>query len=181
MKKGKVLGKSQLVLALMVVALGAAVWLNMKFSSSEKYLGEAKYVSKNGTSSAEAVQTGAKVEKEADTDYFESARKSRQTALDEAQQIVEETLKSASVSESERQKGLESLNKITERIEKANNIETLLKAKGFEKTVVIIGDNDVNVTVKSDGITTAQTLQIQDIVTAQTKIPLADIKIVTVK
>ncbi len=180
MKKGKVFGKSQLVLALMVLALGAAVWLNMKFSSSEKYLGEAKYVNSKTDVSGEAIQTAAKAETE-NTDYFESARKNRQKALDEAQETAEETLKSANATDAERQKALENINKMTARIEKANNIETLLSAKGFEKSVVIIGDNDVNVTVKSDGITTAQTLQIQDIVTAQTEIPLGNIKIVTVK
>ena len=36
MKKGKVFGKHHVVLALMLLALGGAVWLNMKFSSNEK-------------------------------------------------------------------------------------------------------------------------------------------------
>ena len=180
MKKGKVFGKSQVVLALMVLALGAAVWLNMKFSSSEKYLGEATYVSSQNEISSEAVQTSAKAEKE-DADYFETARKDRQKVLSEAQETVEETLKSANATDAEREKAFETVNQIAARVEKANNIETLLKAKGFNDAVVVIGDSDVNVVVKSDGITTAQTLQIQDIVTAQTEIPLGNIKIVTVK
>lgn len=179
MKKGKVFGKSQVVLALMVVALGAAVWLNMKFSSTEKYLGEASYVSQKTEVSGEAVQTSAKAEQT--EDYFESAKKDRQKALTEAQETVEETLKSADITDDERKSALESVNKLSSRIEKANNIETLLKAKGFEKAVVVIGDTDVNVVVKSEGITTAQTLQIQDIITAQTEVALNNIKIVTVK
>ena len=32
MKKGKVFGKSQLAVTVMVVALAAAVWLNMKYT-----------------------------------------------------------------------------------------------------------------------------------------------------
>lgn len=179
MKKGKVFGKHQVVLALMVLCLGAAVWLNMKFSSSEKYLGEATYVSSSSDSSGEAVQTSAKVTE--DEDYFTTARKDRQTALDEAQQLVEETLKSADTTDAERETALASVNQIAARVEKANNIETLLKAKGFADAVVVIGDSDINVVVKSEGITTTQTLQIQDIVTAQTDIALSNIKIVTVK
>ena len=163
----------------MVLALGGAVWLNMKFSSTEKYLGEATYVSSKTDSSGEAVQTAAKVKE--DKDYFTTAQKDRQTALDEAQQLVEETLKSANVTDTEREKALNAINQIAARVEKANNIETLLKAKGFSKAVVVIGDNDVNVIVKSEGVTTAQTLQIQDIVTAQTQIPLSNIKIITIK
>ncbi|MDO4608696.1 MAG: SpoIIIAH-like family protein [Clostridia bacterium] len=179
MKKGKVFGKNQVVLALMILALGGAIWLNMKFSSTEKYLGEATYVSENEVASGEAIATSAKAEK--DTDYFESAKKDRQAALDEAQEITEETLKSSGASDAEREKALTAVTQFAARIEKANNVETLLKAKGFSKAVVIIGEDDVSVVVKSEGITTAQTLQIQDIVTSQTKIPLSNIKIVTVK
>ncbi len=179
MKKGKVFGKNQVVLALMVLALGAAVWLNMKFSSTEKYLGEATYVSDNKSASGEAIKTSAAAEQ--DTDYFESAKKDRQKALDEAQEMTEETLKSAKATDAEREKALTAVTQFAARIEMANNAESLLKAKGFSKAVVIIGEDDVNVVVKSSGITTPQTLQIQDIITSQTKIALSNIKIVTVK
>lgn len=178
MKKGKVLGKNQAILALMVVALGAAVWLNMKFTSTEKYLGEATYVSDSVTSS-EAVATSAKAQKE--TDYFEDALSDREEALKEAQEAAEETLKSAELSDEDKQKALESVNKFVSHIEKANSIETLLKAKGFKRAVAVIGDSDISVIVKSDGLTTTQTLQIQDIVTSQTDISLGNIKIITVK
>ena len=178
MKKGKVFGKHQVVLALMVMALGAAIWLNMKFSSSEKYMGEATFVSDNDVAVGEAIETAAKVE---NPDYFETAKKDRQKALDDAQELVEETLKSANASDSERQVALKATSQLAARIEKANNIETLLKAKGFEKAVVVIGESDVSVVVKSEGITTAQTLQIQDIVTSHTEIALSNIKIVSIK
>ena len=178
MKKGKVFGKHHVILALMVVALGAAVWLNMKFSSNEKYLGDATLVNESNFSDGEVVQTSAKAE---DLDYFEDAKKNRQEALTEAQELVEETLKSANATDSEREQALKTTSQIAERVEKANNIESLLKAKGFEECVVIIGENDINVVVRSEGVTTAQTLQIQDVVTAQTKIPLSNIKIVAVK
>ena len=72
MKKGKVFGKHHVVLTLMVLALCAAVWLNMKFSSTEKYLGQATLVNNSEIASGEAVQTAAKVEN--DEDYFEKAK-----------------------------------------------------------------------------------------------------------
>ena len=178
MKKGKVFGKHHVVLALMVMALGAAIWLNMKFSSNEKYMGEATFVSDENVASGEALETSAKVE---NADYFETAKKDRQKALDDAQELVEETLKSATITEEEKEAALKATSQIATRIEKANNIETLLKAKGFEKVVVIIGESDVSVVVKSEGITTAQTLQIQDVVTAHTEISLNNIKIVSIK
>lgn len=172
MKKGKVIGKKHIALAVMVLALGTAVWLNMKFSS-EKYLGEAKYVSTNS-------QTTVKSEK-TEEDYFETAKKEREDARLKATELIEETLKKESLTEADKQNALNSTKEIATRIENEANIETLLKAKGFKKAVVVISEKNVNVIVKSDGLTTAQTLQIQDIVTSETKIPLSNIKIITIK
>ena len=170
MRKGKVIGKKHLALAVMVLALGAAVWLNMKFSSN-KYLGEAKYVNAN---SQGVIETSAKT----DTDYFTQAKKEREKARDEAAELIEETLKGATLTDADKKEAINATKELASRIENETNIETLLKAKGFDKAVAVIGENSVNIIVKSEGLTTAQTLQIQDIVTAETKIPLGNIKIV---
>lgn len=175
MKKGKVFGKGQLVLALMVVALGAAVWLNMRFSSP-KYLGEATYVGADKESSA--VETSAKAQ---ETDYFGSARDEREIALEQTKDEIEEILDNDVLTEEERQTALAKVDAFGKRIESAVNIETLLKSKGFEDAVAIVGDSTVDVVVKSKGLTTAQTLQIQDIITSQTGVDLGSIKIVSVE
>ena len=44
-----------------------------------------------------------------------------------------------------------------------------------------MNDTGISIVVKSDGLTSAQTLQIQDVVTTQTNIPLSGIKIVPIK
>lgn len=176
MKKGKVFTKSHMVVALMVVALGAAVWLNMKFSSSEKYLGEATYVSNED--SAVAVETAAKADA---TDYFKTAKKERQENMEEIEDFVNDTLDSEKLTEAEKNEAVKKVADLASRLEKENNIETLLKAKGFDKAMAVIGDKNINIVVSSEGLTTAQTLQIQDIVTSETEIALGNIKIVTVK
>lgn len=174
MKKGKVLGKAQIALVLMVLALGAAVWLNMHFSS-EKYLGEAKYVSSE--EEKDALPTSAKVTE----DSFKKAEKDREEAYAQAKDMVEDVLKSENLTEEDKAGALKKIEQLAERIEKESNIETLLKTKGFEKTVAVIGDNNVSVVVESEGLTTAQTLQIQDIIIAETNVPLGNIKIIAVK
>ena len=173
MKKGKVFGKAQIALVLMVLALGAAVWLNMRFSS-EKYLGEATYVS--NSEDADTLPTSAKA-----TDSFEEAKKTREEAYEQAEELVKDTLKNEKLTDEDKAGAVKKIEQLADRIEKESNIETLLKAKGFQKTVAVIGDNNVSVIVKSDGLTTAQTMQIQDIITSETKIPLGNIKIVAVK
>lgn len=176
MKKGKVLSKSQLAVAVMVVALGAAIWLNSKYlPSSTKYLGEASYVS--NSSEEESVQTSAKVEQ----DYFTTAKTNREKTRKDAIETVEETLKNEKLTETDKKGALEKIQQISDRMEKEANIESLLKAKGFEKTLAIISDEEINIVISSDGLTTANTLQIQDIVTAQTDIDLSKIKIIPIK
>ena len=179
MKKGKVFTKSQAILVIMVLCLGAAVWLNMKFSSSEKYLGEATYVSKK-TETGDVVQTSAKVNT-SDADYFNTAKKERNSNLKKEQELVEETLRSSTLTDEEKSAAVDRISELVNRVEAENNIETLLKAKDFADALAVIGEKDINIIVKSDGLTTTQTLQIQDIITAQTSIPLSNIKIITVK
>lgn len=176
MKKGKVFSKSQLAVAVMVVALGAAIWLNSKYlPSSTKYLGEASYVS--NSSEEESVQTSAKVEQ----DYFTTAKTNREKTRNDAIETVEETLKSEKLTDQDKKDALQKIQQISDRMEKEANIESLLQAKGFEKTLAIISDEEINIVISSDGLTTANTLQIQDIVTAQTDIDLSKIKIIPIK
>lgn len=176
MKKGKVFGKGQITVGIMVIALAAAVWLNTKYlPSNTKYLGEATYV--GNSQEGEAVETAAKTEA---TDYFKTAKSDREKALKEATETVEELLKSDKLSEEDKKTALAEIEKISSNIEKQNNIETLLKAKGFDKALAVIGDKGISIVVKSEGLTSAQTLQIQDIVASETDIALGNIKIIPV-
>lgn len=179
MKKGKVLGKGQITVAVMVLALGAAIWLNAKYLPSDtKYLGEASYVS-NTSEEPQAVETAAKAEKES-SDYFTTAKKERDEARTEACETIEETLKSENLTDEDKKSALLKIEEIGTRMENESNIEALLKAKGFEKALAVISDSGVSIIVKSEGLTSAQTLQIQDIATEETNIALADIKIIPV-
>ena len=178
MKKGKVFGKGQITVAVMLLALGGAIWLNTKYLPSDtKYLGEASYVST--TTDGDAVETAAKVDK-TDSDYFETAKKERENIKKEVTDEVEELLDSKSLTEEDKTKALAKIEKLGANIEKENNIEALLKAKGFEKVLAVIGDNGISIVVKSEGLTSVQTLQIQDIVTNETDIALNNIKIIPV-
>ena len=178
MKKGKVFGKGQITVAVMLLALGAAIWLNTKYLPSEtKYLGEASYVS-GSTEDKDAVETAAKPN--AKSDYFETAKKDRETAREKAAEQIEELLDSKKLSEEDKKSALEKIEAIGDATKKENNIETLLKAKGFEKAVAVIGDGSISIVVEAEGLTSVQTMQIQDIVTGETNIPLKDIKIIPV-
>lgn len=177
MKKGKVLGKSQIVLAVMIVALGAAVWLNMQYAPSvdkNKYLGQAEFV--NGTAEGEKVEASANNE-----DYFSKAKKERNENRAEIKEELAEVIKSAGNNAETVKNAVDKSASIAARQTAEGNIETLLKAKGFDRAIAIIGDNDVNVVVGAESLTAAQTLQIQDIAKAQSGYTVDKIKILTVK
>lgn len=173
MKKAK-RGKTQITLAIMVVALAAAVGLNMKYSAeqdkgtdtSSKYLGQAEYVN-------------AEVSDEGDEkDYFKNLRTERKKARDAALEILEETLDRDNLSQEERKAALDKTNALALAGDREAAIETVLKAKGFKNVVAVVGEKDVNVIIEgtSDAVKIAQ---IQDVVMAQTPFTSADIKIIS--
>lgn len=187
MKKGKIFGKKQIVLATMVLALGAAVWLNMKYSasgsilstsntSSKNYLGEATYV--NGSVDGETEETAAKPQ---DTSSISSAKKERNETREDAIEELEEIVKDAKSKDSVKTAAVEKLAVLTGRMESEASIEALLKAKGFSEVLAVIGDSDINIIIKTDSLTESQTMQISDIATSQTGLSLDKVKIITVK
>lgn len=169
--------KSHLLLAVMVIALGAAVWLNMRYTetggkltdTSSKYLGQAEYV--NATVSEP---------EETEDDYFKTLREERKKGRNEALSILEETLNRTDLTDSQK---AEAVSKSTALATAADNeaaIETVLKAKGFLNVVVVIGETDINVIVdKAPDV--AGVARIQDAVMSQTDFEVSNIKIIAAK
>lgn len=175
MKKGKVFGKSQIVLAVMVVALGLAIWFNVKYSNNQnKYLGQTEYV--DATLSGEALETAG----EGQGDYFSATRKERNDEREELKAELEEIIKTADNDETAKN-AVDKAASIAARQAAEKNIETLLKAKGFSDVLAVIGDNDINIIIKKDALNSSETVQIQDVASAQSGYGVDKIKILTVK
>lgn len=179
MKKGKVFGKSHIALALMVVALAGAVWLNMRYSDDSKktaadtpskYLGSASYVNNEVEGSTEEADPAAA--------YFSRLRSDRLKAREDAYAMIEESLKNADISEENKKSALDKAAELALRTEKESAIETLLRAKGFAAAVAVIGDEDINIIVQSEDLLPSQTVQLQDAALSQTDFAVSDIKIV---
>lgn len=182
MKKGKIFGKRQVVLGVLVLALSAAVWLNMRYASSggidslntesaNKNLGDSIYV---------GADTSA-IETSTNADYFQNLRSQRASTRTDAIEVLDSTINNIKTEEETRRTAVDAKTQIALRMEQENSIETLVKAKGFEDVLAVISDDGVNVVVKSDELLGSETLQIQDIVLSQTDEKLENIKIVTVK
>lgn len=185
MKKKSVFGKKQVLMAGLVLALAGAVWLNMEYStgaggfvntnstSSVKNLGDTQYVVSEEDGEVAAVG--------AETNYFKTVRAEREATRKEAIALLKETVENVKADETAKTEAGKKMSEIALRIEKEASIEALVKAKGFEDAVVVIGDESVTVVVKGEELLSSQTLQIQDAVMSETEISLEKIKIVAIK
>ena len=169
--------KRQLVLAALVVALGAAVYLNWQFggnsqivdagtSVSDKELGAAQLVNGSvdsapssavseavssavsGEASSEAANTGANTDINT---YFAQARLERQKSRDASQELVQKVLDDTTADESTKTEAANQAAEISQNIVTETNIENLVKSKGFVDCVAFIQNGACNVVVQKDG------------------------------
>ena len=99
-----------------------------------------------------------------DGDYFTAAALSREEARDEALDVLKLVSESDEASAEARQEAADKISKIAVDIQNEANIETLVKAKGFEDCVAIISDDSVSVIVSAETLAASQTAQILSVV-----------------
>lgn len=137
-------------------------------SSAGKNYGEAQLVSV-------ANDSGAK--------FFEEARLKRQKAHDAALDTIQKTLKSSGLSAEEKKTYAQELTGNLEDLHVENEIETLVKAKGFADCLCFLqsGRADLTVMTAGDALTAAQVAQIRDIVLSKSSVSAQNITVVEVK
>lgn len=193
-------------LATLVLALGAAVYMNWNFTQNVPQTvsaePEAAAVSANtGDSVAvldpletEAAEpTGNKnygeaqlvsASQDSGDDFFESARLARTKSRDEALDSIQKTLKNASLSEEEKEKLTEELELQVSNITSETSLENKIKAKGFADCVVTLGVSraDVTVMTENDALTADEVTQIRDVLLTSCRgLEASDITITEVK
>ena len=201
------MGKRQLVLAALVVALGAAVYLNFTLSggtqlpatqavASGRELGQTLLVNASGgaiassagkaasgTASAVsgtasgAVKTSANAGTLTD-EYFSQARLARQKARDEAAELLSKVLNDAKESDAAKKEAVDKAAAIAQNALKETNIENLIKAKGYSDCIVSLEENGCSVIVKTKAAEQDDAIIINDIVSGQTGLSYDKIKIV---
>ncbi|MBE6532270.1 MAG: SpoIIIAH-like family protein [Ruminococcaceae bacterium] len=141
--------------------VGLAVYLNYRwFYDPAANLGFGDNNMDDNYSDSEA--TGG--EGESAGDYFTSTALDRQQARDEALDVLKLVTESADATEEAKAEASAKISKIAVDIQNEANIETLVKAKGFEECVAIISDDSVSVIVSADALQAAEAAQILSIV-----------------
>lgn len=163
-----------LAVFLAVLLIGAAVYVNYKlFYDPVSGMGYGENNMENGTDGSAA--TGGNVSEE---NYFTATALNRQQSRDEAIDVLKLVSESNESSEEARAEAGAKLSQIAVDIQNENNIETLVKAKGFTECVAIISDNSVSVIVGADELKAAEAAQILAIVYDTTGISPENVSII---
>ncbi|MBE6910131.1 MAG: SpoIIIAH-like family protein [Ruminococcaceae bacterium] len=192
----KKLWKRNAVVGAMLVLVIAAIVLNGRYAETVeqaaqppegKVLGQAAEVVAGTEDAAEvaaeepeaAQETAAAQEP---SDYFATARLSRQQARDSALSLLQQAGESEEMDENvadEVAQGIEALAGYT--MTEAQ-IENMVMAKGYDDCVVFLSSDSVSVVVSSqtDGLQTEDIARITDIVKQETGLPASAIKILEV-
>ncbi len=170
----------QATAAVMVLALGAAIYLNWSFAreapqdltadepqaavetaaAAEPVLDPLE--GETAAAAAEGDETGpvanknygeaqlVSVSQDTGTEFFEQARLSRSKARDEALEALNDALKDTTVSEEEQKALTTRLSTQVNNITLETKLETLIKSKGFADCVVNLEGEKANVTVMTE-------------------------------
>lgn len=101
--------------------------------------------------------------------YFEEAKLSREQTRAKNKETLTSLVNNKNVTNSQKDKAMKEIMKMTEISEKETATENLLSAKGFSDAVVTILSDSVDVVVNAEDLTEQQIAQIEDIVKRKTE------------
>lgn len=180
MKKAKItkqMGKRYAVVAAVLVLVGASVYMNWRYAGnvadSNKVLGQATLVSETEQDAAEVSRPVVD-----ESDYFSTARLSRQQARDNAISLLKDAEVDEHASEDVLNEASRTLQVLAAYTVAESQIENLVTAKGYADCVAFMGADSVSVVVNDpDGLDAADVARIKDIVMTETEYKPAQIKV----
>ena len=165
-----------IVVASAALLIGLAVYLNYRwFYDPSASLGFGENNMDDNYSDSSSAAGDANTEQ----DYFTSTALDRQQARDEALDVLKLVTENAEASEEAKAEAQAKISKIAVDIQNEANIETLVKAKGFEDCVAIISEDAVSVIVAAESLQAAEAAQILTIVYETTGVNPENVSIIS--
>lgn len=113
--------------------------------------------------------------------YMVQARLNREQTRSKNKETLLEIINNNDVSKKEKKSAVKSMVKLTENSEIENNIETLLKAKGFSEVIVTISEEQADVVLPDTEVSDDKRAQIEDVIKRKTNLKADDIIITPAK
>ncbi len=161
------------IVALAVVLIGLAVYLNYRW-----FYDPVDSMGYGDNNMDDNYDDSAATDADESGDYFASAALTRQQSRDEALDVLALVCSSADADEETKAEAQAKISKIATDIQNEANIEALVKAKGFEECVAVIGESSVSVIVKAESMQAKDTAQILAIVYETTGISPENVSII---
>lgn len=189
--------KRQVLMAALVVALGAAVFVNWYYTKQPQTVQTNSPVSstQQSTENQEAATAGnlgdaqfvsgtlpSSENKTTDEpEYFVQAKLDRTVAHDKAKETLQQTIDSSTADAESKKAASEALEKLSSNIKKETDTENLIKAKISSGCVVVIDNGKAQVIVEKGKLNDTVVLQIKEIVIQQTGFTVENITIIEAK
>lgn len=168
-------GAKSVAIACMALVIGLAVYLNYRwFYDPVSSLGYGENNMDDNYS--DSAQTGGDASSQ--NNYFTATALDRQQARDEAIDVLKLVTENDEASAAAKAEASAKISQIAVDIQNEANIETLVKAKGFDECVAIISENAVSVIVSAEELLANQTAQILTIVYETTGISPENVSII---
>ncbi len=186
-----VIKKRQLLLATLIVALGAAVFVNWYYTKPDvaatantapttspvvqegANLGDARYV----ISGEAKFEEDALVQAQA-TEYFASAKLRRKTAHDEAAEALNDIIKDPSSPSASVTEATKVLGELSAAITLESDIENLITAKVGCENLVILNGGNAEIIVENGSLDDVTVVKIKEIALKHTGYPVDNITII---
>ena len=198
----KILKKNQFIVTFLAVLIAVAGYLNYsanldKKNESKKVTNdtyESIYSKDNLLANNEDIESMDKEEETTEepgaavltngstlSSYMVQAKLNREQTRSKNKETLLEVINNNDIGDKEKKKAVKSMVKITENSEMENNIETLLKAKGFNDIIVTIKDNQADVILSDTEVSDEKRAQIEDVIKRKTNISVNNITITPAK
>ena len=180
-----------IVLIVLAVSLIGIGYLNYDYNDTlevastennndESTLGDVELVSSNAVKEDivpnDEQMTSANTDTDAD-EYFSKSRLDRESMCSQMLETYQKIIDSDEITNDQKAIAISEINNITKMKNSIMIAENLIKNKNFEDVVILVSNNTASVVVKSDGLSTEQISQIQNIVTRELEIDTDNINI----
>ena len=174
------LNKKAVISVVAVLILGAAVLLNFLLVPQDAASGS-KLKTKVDLSDVSAAVENKENEEKNKKDAFAEMTLSRQQSRDEALEVLNSVALSETAVESVRTDAMNEIHKIANDIENESNIESLVRAKGFEECVAVVNGEEASIIIKTEGLMQNEVAQISEIVYKEAGVKPENLKIIESK
>lgn len=160
--------KGYAALFTMVLALGAAVFINWYYTSpkADTKISEATTASHEKANLGDAEYVGATAVSQ-QNETFAKYSVERQAAHDKAKETLQQVINSKEASQAAIEDATESLEELSNTIKRESDLETLINAKTGSENIVIIDGGDIKVITAKDTLSDTVTMQIKELILSQ--------------